>query len=487
MNRYKKLAALGLAAIVSTGMIFPVQASDEEIENAQTEMEATQDDLDEVRQTIDDLEVQKEALTGEIDDLQGQLVRTISGIETLNKEVDDLTVQMEQTTANLVVAEEDKDVQYEAMKKRIQYLYEAGGEAGWATVFLGGGDLSDLLDKAEYTQQMYNYDRTQLEEYLSIIETVEALQTQQYEDRSALETRKHEQEEAQEWLQSLLTEAESKYDDFDVRIAEAYAMAEEYQALITAQNEAIAQLIEAQQAMGISEEDAAAVAQQIVDSYYADNGAAANAANVYAPVQQTAVDNSQSSNYVNIDSGTSHYTPSAGNYTGGNSISQSSNTSSRGQAILAYAQQFLGNPYVYGGNSLTDGVDCSGFVQQVMANFGITTQRTSWGQETDGTAVSYNDVQVGDLIIYDGHSAIYAGNNQVINAIDEAHGIGYSDVNSGQIVAIRRLVEEDAPAATDTAAAAPAETYTDNTAYTDTSYSDAGYTDASYAGSSYTG
>ena len=481
MNRAKKLAALGLAVIVSAGMAFPVLASDEEIESAQTEMESTQEDLDEVRNTIDDLEVKKEELTGEIDELQGKLVRTISGIKTLNSEVDDLTMQMNQTTADLVVAEEDKDVQYEAMKKRIQYLYETGGDAGWATVFLGGGDLSDMLDKAEYTQQMYNYDRSQLEEYLGIIETVEALQTKQYQDKSALETRKHEQEEAQAWLQSLLTEAEAKYDDYDERIAEAYALADEYQALITAQNEAIEQLIAAQAAMGVSEEEAAYVAQQIVDSYYANGGNAA-AANVYAPVQQQTTAGTTNTGSTG---GTYDYTRSTGNYTQGNAISQSSNTSSRGQAILAYAQQFLGNPYVYGGNSLTDGVDCSGFVQQVMANFGISTQRTSWGQETDGTAVSYNDVQVGDLIIYEGHSAIYAGNNQVINAIDEAHGIGYSDVKSGQIVAIRRLVEEDAPASTDASAEAYTETYTDDAAaYTDSSYTDASYSDPAYTDTS---
>ena len=458
MNGYKKLAALGLAVIVSAGMMFPVLASDEEIESAQTEMESTQEDLDEVRQTIDELETQKETLTGEIDDLQGRLVRTISGIETLNREVDDLTLKMEKTTADLVVAEEDKDIQYEAMKKRIQYLYEMGGESGWATVFLGGGDLSDMLDKAEYTQQMYNYDRNQLEEYLNIIETVESLQTRQYEDKSALETRKHEQEEAQEWLESLLTEAEEKYDDYDVRIAEAYKMAEEYQALIEAQNEAIAQLIAAQAAMGISEEEAAYVAQQIVDSYYAGGGDAA--ANYYT-APQAGTDNAGGNNAAYNNYGNDG-SSSAGSYTGGNAISQSTNTSSRGQAILAYAQQFLGNPYVYGGNSLTNGVDCSGFVQQVMANFGISTQRTSWGQETDGTAVSYNDVQVGDLIIYDGHSAIYAGNNQVINAIDEAHGIGYSNVDSGQIVAIRRLVEEDAPAATEGYSDASAVSYTED-------------------------
>lgn len=488
MNRYKKLAAVGLAFILSAGTVFPVLAYDEEIENAQYEMESAQDDLEEVRNTIDDLEEKKEALTGEIDDLQGKLVRTISGIKTLNSEVDDLTVQMAQTTADLIVAEEDKDVQYEAMKKRIQYLYETGGESGWATVFLGGGNLSDMLDKAEYTQQMYNYDRNQLEEYLGIIEMVEALQTKQYEDKSALETRKHEQEEAQAWLQSLLEEAEQKYDDYDVRIAEAYEMADEYQALITAQNEAIAQLIAAQAAAGISEEEAAYVAQQIVDSYYAAGGDTGAAANAYAPVQQAVAGTDYTAN---TDAGTAavDITRSVGTYTNGNAISQSANTSSRGQEILAYAQQFLGNPYVYGGNSLTDGVDCSGFVQQVMANFGISTQRTSWGQETDGTAVSYNEVQVGDLIIYDGHSAIYAGNNQVINAIDEAHGIGYSNVDSGQIVAIRRLVEEDAPAAdtySDAAASSYTETYTD-ASYDSTGTADAAYSDVSYADTSYVG
>ncbi len=482
MNRFKKLAAPGLAVIMAACLVMPVLASDEEIENAQSEMETTQDNLDEVRNTIDDLEVKKEELTGEIDELQGKLVRTISGIKTLNSEVDDLTLQMERTTADLVIAEEDKNVQYEAMKKRIQYLYETGGESGWATVFLGGGNLSDMLDKAEYTQQMYNYDRSQLEEYLAIIETVEALQTKQYEDKSALETRKHEQEEAQEWLQSLLTEAESKYDDYDARIAEAYELADEYQALIKEQNEAIEQLIAAQAAMGISEEEAAYVAQQIVDSYYANGGDTGAGTEVYAPVQQqqavagTAAETADAGN-----AGTVDYTRSAANYTQGNAISQSSNTSSRGQAILAYAQQFLGNPYVYGGNSLTDGVDCSGFVQQVMANFGISTQRTSWGQETDGTAVSYNDVQVGDLIIYDGHSAIYAGNNQVINAIDEAHGIGYSEVNSGEIVAIRRLVEEDASAGAETYSDMSTESYTEPVYEDASTYNAGSYTDTSSA------
>jgi len=96
-------------------------------------------------------------------------------------------------------------------------------------------------------------------------------------------------------------------------------------------------------------------------------------------------------------------------------------------------------------------------------------------------------VQVGDLIIYDGHVGIYAGDNQMINAIDEAHGIGYSNVNSGQITSIRRLVEEDAPVYTETYSDTSAESYTDtsyvdSTSYSDTSYSDTSYSDTSYVG-----
>ena len=470
MNRCGKLAALGLTVVLSAGLVLPVMAEDTEvevtslsagIEAAENEKAEMEQDLDEVRGTIDDLEDQKQTLTGEIDGLQGDLVRTISSIESLNRDVDQLSLQMEQTTADLDAAEEDRSVQYEAMKKRIQYLYEEGGESGWVSVFLGGESLSDILDKAEYTQQMYNYDRNQLEEYLEVINLVESLQRQQYEDISALETRKHEQEEAQTRLEGLISEAKDKYDDFDERLAEAYTMAEEYQSLIEEQNEAIALLIAMQEAMRAQEEAAAAAAaQQIVQQYYQDNGG----------YDQTAYQADYQADYdYQADDGQTADV-SRGTYTGGNAISQSSYTSATGQAILAYAQQFLGNPYVYGGNSLTDGVDCSGFVQQVMANFGISTQRTSWGQETDGQAVSYNDVQVGDLIIYDGHSAIYAGDNQVINAIDEAHGIGYSEVDSGQIVAIRRLVEEDVPADTYTEtytesySEAPADTYVDTSA-----------------------
>ena len=445
MKHRKLFLIAGLAMAMTAAPASSAFAAD--IETVESEVASAQEDLDSLRSSIDDLETQKEELTGEIDELEAKLVATISGIKSIDAQIADMIAQMEVTAKELVSAQEDRDIQYAAMKKRIQYLYETGGEAGWAAMFLAGGNLSDILDKAEYTQQMYDYDRKQLEEYLGSIRLVEELQERQRSEKSALETRKHEQEEAKKRLEELIAQAEKEFDDYETKISEAYAKADEYQALIEAQNQVIAELVAAQQAMGVGAEEATVVAQQIVESYYQDNGGSAGSTSVAAAVSYANASGSgsggSSSGEVYSSSGLGGAGVGTTRYSGSSQIAQSSNTSANGAAILAYAQQFLGNSYVYGGNSLTNGVDCSGFVQQVYKNFGINTSRTSWDIESDGEAVSYNDVQVGDVVCYGGHVGIYAGDNQIINAIDEAHGIGYSDVNYAEIRSIRRFVDED--------------------------------------------
>ena len=103
---------------------------------------------------------------------------------------------------------------------------------------------------------------------------------------------------------------------------------------------------------------------------------------------------------------------------------QQTQAAQTGQAIVDYACQFIGNPYVWGGTSLTNGADCSGFVQSVFAHFGISLPRTTWDMENVGTAVSYDQAVAGDIILYDGHVGIYMGNGQIVNAINSAKGIG---------------------------------------------------------------
>ena len=115
-------------------------------------------------------------------------------------------------------------------------------------------------------------------------------------------------------------------------------------------------------------------------------------------------------------------------------------SSSNGQAVVEYAKQFLGNPYVYGGNSLTNGTDCSGFVKGVYAAFGVSLPRTSAEQRQVGYAVSLENIQPGDIVCYSGHVGIYAGNNTLIHASNERTGITYtSPVTYRPVLAVRRI------------------------------------------------
>lgn len=118
----------------------------------------------------------------------------------------------------------------------------------------------------------------------------------------------------------------------------------------------------------------------------------------------------------------------------------SAQPASNGQVIVDYACRFIGNPYVWGGTSLTDGADCSGFVQSVFAHFGISLPRTTYDQINAGVEVSYDQAMPGDLICYDGHIGIYIGNGQIVNAQNPEQGIGISPATYTTILSVRRIV-----------------------------------------------
>ncbi len=111
-----------------------------------------------------------------------------------------------------------------------------------------------------------------------------------------------------------------------------------------------------------------------------------------------------------------------------------------GQAVVDYACQFIGNPYVWGGTSLTNGADCSGFVQSVYKHFGITLPRTSGEMRSSGTGVSYSEAIPGDIVCYDGHVGIYMGDGQIVNAINSRKGIGILSATYDNIITVRRLI-----------------------------------------------
>ena len=156
--------------------------------------------------------------------------------------------------------------------------------------------------------------------------------------------------------------------------------------------------------------------------------------------EEAAAERAQAESQTGSSSGTGS---SSSTGTGSSSASTDSapvSTSSSGQAVINYASQFLGNPYVYGGSSLTGGTDCSGFVMSVYAHFGVSLPHSSSALRSVGYGVSYSSMQPGDILCYDGHVAIYAGGNTVIHASNPADGIKYtSPANYRPVIAVRRI------------------------------------------------
>lgn len=111
----------------------------------------------------------------------------------------------------------------------------------------------------------------------------------------------------------------------------------------------------------------------------------------------------------------------------------------KGVDLVNYAKQFVGNPYVYGGVSLTRGTDCSGFVMSVYKHYGVSLPHSSYAMRSVGYKVSLNDIQPGDIVCFPGHVGIYAGNGQIVNAINEEKGIGMSNLYMRTIITVRRI------------------------------------------------
>ena len=114
-------------------------------------------------------------------------------------------------------------------------------------------------------------------------------------------------------------------------------------------------------------------------------------------------------------------------------------TGADGSSVVAYGSQFVGNPYVYGGSSLTNGTDCSGFVMSLYAAYGVSLPHSSSAMRSVGYGVSYDQMQPGDIVCYSGHVGIYAGNGTLLHASTKRTGITYSNVNYKNILAIRRI------------------------------------------------
>ena len=450
----KRIVCLTLALMMTASQVVSVSASRED--ELREEQAATSAQLDATYAQIDQLYSAKQQLQEEINTLDANLVNVMVSIQTLEGDISNKEADIQQTQADLQKAQNAKDKQYAAMKQRIQYLYEKGGNEAWFQMMMSADNLSELLTKAEYTQKMYDYDRQSLEKYANTITQVTNLGNQYQQEKAELEGMKQEYESESVNLQNQIDTKKANSADCDNEIAYAQEMANEYANLIQEQQAEIEQLEaeriaaeeEARRQAEAEAAAAAAAAEQEDQTVYDEDGnevdadeAAENGDTVYDE-EGNEIDPSESTSDSSDDVEYDEYgnVIDSDNTVDPDSVSTSSSSSSgSGSSIVDYATQFVGNPYVWGGTSLTGGADCSGFTQSVYAQFGYSLPRTSYEQQNWGTEVSYADAQPGDLICYGGHVAIYMGNGQIVHASNSRDGIKISnDATYRTILSVRR-------------------------------------------------
>ena len=443
----KRILCLTLGLMLTISQAVPAGAASRK-DQLKQDKAAAQSQLAAQESKINNLEDQKQTLSAEIDQLDSDLVNIMVEIEILDGELSDKEAQIEQTKADLAVAEENKQKQYEAMKKRIQYLYEKGGDDAWAQMLFQASDFTSLLNQAEYVQQMYDSDRNSLEEFKETVQQVKDLGDQLDSEKAELEEMNQEYQNRQASMQTQLEEKKATSSDYDAQIAQAQNQAAQYTELIRQQNAEIQKIEEAAKKAQEEANKKAAdeAAKKAAEASKKSSSASGSNTGSGSSTSNKSNSNTSSNNASSNNTGSSSSATTSKNNGSSSSSSSGSSGSSvsynpTGQSVVNYACQFVGNPYVWGGTSLTNGADCSGFIMSIYAKFGVSLPHSSGAMAGCGRGVSYSEAMPGDIICYAGHVAIYMGGGQIVHASNAKDGIKISgNAAYRPIVAVRRVL-----------------------------------------------
>ena len=391
-RRAKAVLALVLVVSLTIGSSQVVYAT-----SAQNKKSEAEKNLNDVNKKIDNLENKKEEIEGELDTKNEELVNLMVDVGILEKEIDQNEKQLKQVKKDLKTAQKNEKKQYQAMKKRIKFMYERGDSAVISSL-LESKSMADMLNRVEYFNEVYDYDRNLLDNYEKTRKQVEDLKAQVEDEKKELETAKDDLKQQQKQLETAMANLRSQQANADTQIANAKSLASEYQKTITEQNKIIQQQQAAAAASGRS-----------------SGGSSGGSGGTSKPNSNASVP-------------------------GGN-LNPPKTTNVSGSDVVNYAMQFVGKPYVWGGKDPTTGADCSGFTSYVYAHFGISIPSFSGAQRSCGQEVSYANAQAGDLICYAGHVAIYMGGGKIVHAKGTAYGIvGNDNATYKTIITVRRLL-----------------------------------------------
>lgn len=434
----KRVCCILLSLIMVMEIVVPVRATT--ISGVKKEQQKTQNNLNSVNQQIDTIRSNQAQAQEELDQLSDQLVDILTSIDICQDEIAIKEKEIEQAKKDYEDAQQKEDEQYASMKKRIQFMYEQGDSA-YLQVLLESQNYADMVNKADYIESLYEYDKQLLAGYVESKNQVAELKGRLEDEEADLEASNYELQQEEAALQTLVDEQKKTVANFDAQLASAKKKAASYKQQLEDQTAQIKKLEEEAAAKKKREEEAKKKQEQERKQQQAgqtpavDTGDGTQQTTGGDPAQVDTGDDSQTTDPGTVDTGTdSKGTDSmnagAGAVTGGSGV---------GQQAANYACNFVGNPYKFGGTSLTNGTDCSGFTQAVYAHFGISIPRDSYSQRSCGTEVSYANAQPGDIICYAGHVALYLGNGQIVHASTERTGITYGYATYRTILSVRRV------------------------------------------------
>ena len=426
---------------MSLVMIFTnvVNVSASPISDAKNKKKDAEKKLNAINEDIEDIEDQKEDLEQEAEEYEQQLVDLLVTIQIINHDIENKEDEIETAKAEYEVALAKQEKQQWAMNKRIKYMYEKG-DMNYMQILLESKKFSDAVNKSTYSEKLYAYDRYQLYLYEQTKEEVIEKQKALDEDMAELEEIKLDAVSQEEELQLLVDEYSENIENFEEQLSGAKEKASQYKEQIQKQSEQIKALEAEEQRKALeaakkkAEEEAKRKAEEEARRKAEEEASAkVNEEGSNSEESSDGDDNHEDNN----DEGTSS---ESGSSDGGSSGGSSSGGSAKGQEIANFACQFVGNPYVPGGTSLTEGADCSGFTMAVYNHFGLSLPRSSYAQAGYGREVSYSEAQPGDIIYYGGHVGIYIGNGLIVHASTQATGIKISNALYRSIITVRRIV-----------------------------------------------
>ena len=432
----KRVCCILLSLIMLMEIVVPVRATT--ISGVKKEQQKTQNNLNSVNQQITAIQSNQAQAQEELDQLSDQLVDILTSIDICQDEIAVKEKEIEQAKKDYEDARKKEEDQYASMKKRIQFMYEQGDSA-YLQVLLESQNYADMVNKADYIESLYEYDKQLLAGYVESKNQVAELKGRLEDEEADLEASNYELQQEEAALQTLVDEQKKTVADFDAQLASAKKKAASYKQQLEDQTAQIKKLEEEAAAKKKKEEEARKKQeqerkqqQQASQTQTIDTGNGAQQTTGDDPAQVDTGDDAQTTDPGTVDTGkgTDSMNAGAGAVTGGSGV---------GQQAANYACNFVGNPYKFGGTSLTNGTDCSGFTKAVYAHFGISLPRDSYSQRSCGTEVSYANAQPGDIICYAGHVALYLGNGQIVHASTERTGITYGYATYRTILSVRRV------------------------------------------------